>query len=258
MKKKQLRESQLLDALGKKGHLNINEIIQMLDVSESTARRIIVELEERGLAIRKFGGIQVLPPTQPTYSYTELEQEMIDEKIRIGQFACSLVSDNDVIYLFGGTTTYQMARSLEQKLLKNELRNITVLTTSLANVEVLGNCCKVILIGGEYRPQRRDFAGFIAEKLVKTISISHCFMGVDGINLEDGLMSYDVETARIDELIISRSALTTVLCDSSKFTKMSFISLSPIEKVKNIITDTGISPITKAEFDAKGITLYCV
>lgn len=258
MKKSAAREALVLNALEKHGRLSVSEIISMLNISESTARRMLVNLEEKGLVIRKFGGIQKLPLNQHAYSYVELEQEMIDEKRRIGQFATTIVSDNDVIFMSGGTTALQMAIALEQKLCSKEIRNLTVLTISLVNVEVLADSCKVILIGGEYRPERRDFAGFMAEKLIKTVSINKCFLGVDGINIQDGLMSYDVETARIDELVISRSGLTTVLCDSTKFSKMSFVTLAPIQRANNIITDSGISPAVKTEFEAMGINMYAV
>lgn len=258
MKKSAAREALVLNALEKQGHLSVSDIVSMLNISESTARRMFVNLEQKGLVIRKFGGIQKLPLHQHAYSYTELEQEMIDEKQRIGQYAATIVSDNDVIFISGGTTVLQMAIALEQKLHVKEITNITVLTSSLVNVEVLANSCKVILIGGEYRPERRDFAGFMSEKLIKTVSLNKCFLGVDGINVQDGLMSYDVETARIDELVISRSSLTTVLCDSTKFSKTSFVTLAPIQRANNIITDSGISPLLKTEFESHGINLYAV
>jgi DeoR/GlpR family transcriptional regulator of sugar metabolism len=230
----------------------------MLNISESTARRMLVNLEQKGLVIRTFGGIQKLALNQHTYSYTKLEQEMIDEKQRIGQFAASFVYDNDVIFISGGTTLLQMSIALDLKLRSKEINNITVLTSSLVNVEVLGNSCKVILTGGEYRPERRDFAGFMAEKLIRTVSLNKCFLGVDGINVQDGLMSYDSETARIDELVISRSSFATVLCDSSKFLKTGFITLAPIHRVKSIITDNGISALSKTEYESLGINVHAV
>jgi len=258
MKRKDLREDQLLSALEKNGKVALSETMSMFDISESTARRMLVNLELQGLAIRMFGGVQKISKNPPVYSYTELEQEMIDEKIRIGQAAAKIVKDNDVIFISGGTTVMQMALSLKEKLQNHEINNLTVLTSSLVIVEILGNDCKLILLGGEYRPRRRDFAGFIAEKLIKTISINKCFIGVDGINLEDGLMSYDVGTARLDELIISRSNIITVLCDSSKFLKTSFVTLAPIDCATGIVTDSGISPLAKAGFEARGIKMYIV
>jgi DeoR/GlpR family transcriptional regulator of sugar metabolism len=258
MRGKDSREKQLLSTLEKQGKVTINETMSMFDISESTARRMLVNLERQGLAIRSFGGIQKLPKVQTIYSYTELEQEMIDEKIRIGQKAVAFVNDNDVIFISGGTTVMQMAISLKEKLLKKEIRNLTVLTSSLVIVELLGNASKLIVIGGEYRPQRRDFAGFMAEKFIKTISINKCFIGVDGINIDDGLMSYDVETARLDELIIQRSNIITVLCDSSKFSKTGFVTLAPIDCATAIVTDAGLSPFVKAEFEAHGIEMHTV
>jgi DeoR/GlpR family transcriptional regulator of sugar metabolism len=258
MRGKDSREKQLLSTLEKQGKVTINRIMSMFDISASTARRMMMNMEQQGLAIRSLGGIQKLPRIQTIYSYTDLEQENIDEKVRVGQKALSFVQDNDVIFISGGTTVIQMAISLKEKLQKKEIRNLTVLTSSLVIVELLGNTCKLIVIGGEYRPQRRDFAGFMAEKLIKSVSINKCFIGVDGINLDDGLMSYDIETARLDELIIMRSNIIIVLCDSSKFDMTGFVTLAPIDKATMIITDKGLSTFAVSECQAHGIEMFTV
>ncbi len=258
MRKTEQQENQLLDALEQHGRLSIAEVVSLLKVSESTARRIIVRLEQKGAALRTFGGIQKPVPYQNTYSYTELEQKMTEEKKCIGQFAGTLVQDRDILFISGGTTVLQMAVSLAQRLKENELHDVTVVTSSFVNVEVLAGRCKVLLIGGEYRPERRDFAGFLAEKMIRSVSLNKCFLGVDGINISDGLMSYDEDTSRIDETVISRSAHTTVLCDSTKFQRTGFVLLAPIQRAHAIVTDAAILPGTKSAFESAGLKVHTV
>jgi DeoR/GlpR family transcriptional regulator of sugar metabolism len=257
MSKKDRQYNSVLSLLEKKGRLSTSDIMSILNVSESTARRVAIALEERGLAIRTFGGIQK-PFYNNYYSYDDLEEKMLEQKQRIGQFASTLVTDNDIVFISGGTTVFQMVISLAEKLRDNKVKNMTVITSSFVNVEILAKYCRVILIGGQYRPERRDFAGLIAEKSIRHLSIGKCFMGVDAINTEDGLMSYDIETARIDELVIARSGSVTVLCDSTKIGKKGFITHAPISCVQNIVTDTGIPLPYKAEYEALGIKVYCV
>ena len=188
------------------GRLSTSDIMSALNVSESTARRVAISLEKMGLAVRTFGGIQKAFFNN-YYSYDDLEEKMLNQKQRIGQFASTLVENNDIVFISGGTTVFQMVISLAGRLRENKVKNVTVITSSFVNVEILAKYCKVILTGGQYRPERRDFAGLIAEKSIRYLSIGKCFMGVDAINTEDGLMSYDIDTARLDELVILRSGV---------------------------------------------------
>ena len=70
MGKVNLRETQLLEELKKRGQLDSKEIIDLFRISESTARRMCVDLERKGLAIRTFGGIRCLPGSQSSASYS--------------------------------------------------------------------------------------------------------------------------------------------------------------------------------------------
>ena len=257
MTKKERQHEKVLSLLEKNGRLSTSDIMSTLNVSESTARRVAISLEKKGLAVRTFGGIQKAFFNN-YYSYDDLEEKMLNQKQRIGQFASTLVENNDIVFISGGTTVFQMVISLAGRLRENKVKNVTVITSSFLNVEILAKYCKVILTGGQYRPERRDFAGLIAEKSIRYLSIGKCFMGVDAINTEDGLMSYDIDTARLDELVILRSGSVTVLCDSTKIGKKGFITHAPISCVRNMVTDDGIPNSTKAEYEALGIKVHVV
>src|SRR5690554_6620872 len=111
MIKKDRQYDKVAGLLEKKGRLGTKDIRSALDVSESTARRVAISLEKRGLAVRTFGGIQK-PFFNNYYSYDDLEETMLEQKQRIGQFASTLVEDNDIVFISGGTTVFQMVISL--------------------------------------------------------------------------------------------------------------------------------------------------
>ena len=60
MKKIERQEQTVLRTLREKNTLTLAQVMELLDVSESTVRRLFVRLEERGVAIRRHGGIQLL------------------------------------------------------------------------------------------------------------------------------------------------------------------------------------------------------
>lgn len=244
MGKKDKRMTEFQNELKRQKSLKISDIESLFHVSESTARRMCAELEEVGCAVRTFGGIQYLPEqykeTYQSYSFDVLTEQYTAEKQRIGAYAAGLVEPGDTIFLSGGTTVCQFAVHLARLLSEREIPDLNIMTNSVANAEILSTVTRVILTGGEYRPSRRDTAGLIGEKSINNARFSKSFIGLDGIDISDGLMTWDIETARIDQLTIKRSDHVYLLTDSSKFKKRTFINYEELSPEYTIITDNGL------------------
>ena len=244
MTKKNKRINSLLDLLKEKSTLKLTDIEKHFNISESTARRLCVELEQNGNVIRTFGGIKYLPENHVvnghSYSFNLLTNQHADEKRRIANYALSQIEHGDTIFLSSGTTIYQLAAQLAEKIKTNQLMNVTIMTNSIANAEVLSPCVKVVLTGGEYRCERKDTIGLIGEKAISGAKFSKVFMGLDAIDISDGLMTWDIDTARIDYLAINNSSKVFLLIDSSKFINKSFINYEKLSPEYTIITDTAL------------------
>jgi len=157
--------------------------------------------------------------------------------------------------LDSGTTLLSMCDKLSDKIRKDELKEITVFTNSIANMQILHPLCKVILIGGEYRHRRRDFAGFASEKMMQSFRFKQCFLGADGVDMKEGFMATDLDTAHLSELVISRSEKTNILLDSIKFSRPSLIAFARFKDVQCIVTDKNIAPEIHEHIIARNITL---
>lgn len=243
MGKVNARENQILMELKKRGQLESKEMMELYRISESTARRICVDLSKRGLAIRTFGGICSLPENMPSsaeYSYNIRETEHTELKQKIGEYACSLVKDGDVIFLNGGTTVQKMAEALIERIRREGLKNISILTNSIASAELLAGDCNVMLTGGRLRSERRDMAGYLSEQMVRNAHFDKCFIGVDGINLNEGLLALDMDTATLDRMVVDQSDSAYILADSSKFGKTCFVTYARFQPKHTLITDDQI------------------
>ena len=227
MGKKDKRMLEFQNELKRQKNLKVSDIESLFHVSESTARRMCAELEDSGCAVRTFGGIQYLP-------------EQYKDTYQSYAFAAGLVEPGDTIFLSGGTTVYQFALHLSRLLSEREIPDLNIMTNSIANAEILSTSARVILTGGEYRPSRRDTAGLIGEKSISNARFSKSFIGLDGIDISDGLMTWDIETARIDQLTIKRSDQVYLLTDSSKFKKRTFINYEELSPNYTIITDSNL------------------
>jgi len=239
------REDEFLEVLKKRQKLSMSEIVAYFGISDSTARRLCVSLEKKGKIIRGFGGIHCAPDSTATrveYQYDVLEGENAFEKSQIGAYASGLVEDDDIIFISGGTTMAQFSRHLADRIKQGAINKVLITTNSVINAEVLAPFTKVVLIGGEYRSHRRDVAGFLSERMITGIHFNKCFLGVDAIDVNAGLMVFDVETGNLDELVSARSDTKYILADSQKFKKKSFITYSNITPTHVIITDRKLDP----------------
>lgn len=238
MKKTQREEDELLALLEKNEKLTLQEAMSELGVSESTARRIFVRLEKSGCAIRSYGCLHYFPKLLKNYSYSIMESVFHEEKSAIGKAVANLISNGDMIYLDSGTTLAEASYAIAGRLERGELCDISVFTNSMANLEILQNVCRVNLIGGYWRAERRDFAGYMSELSVNNLHFSKCLLGADGYSESNGFTASDFDTARLNERVLSNSDDSYVLIDSTKFSRTSVVSYSKNKAVKNIITDS--------------------
>lgn len=241
MSGKQERQNKLLDELKANKKLGTEQAAALLGVSLSSARRLFLELEQSGKAVRTYGGIQLVSGKGPDYSFEELEGRNIDEKKRIANCAVRLICNDDTVYFDSGTTLLQLAAVVRQKLQNGELKRIRVVTNSYANLQILNGCCEVVLIGGGYRAARKDFAGYAAERFVQCFNYKKAFLGADGFDTAEGFMATDADTAKLNEVVLRRSQESFVLMDSTKFGMRSFVSYAAAADAAAIVTDGNIA-----------------
>ncbi len=238
MKKWEQRRLLLLEELTKHGRLSIAEIQTLLNISESTARRLVIELERENCLIRRFGGVQKIEPASPKYSYEATQDSYPEEKKQIGIYAANLIENGDVIFLSGGSTVKYMALSLAERLKNKEVSDISVITNSLVSAEVLTDYTEVIMPGGIYRRTLEVLDGGLTEKNLRKMCFTKAFFGAVAIDAAEGFMTSDIATNSINEVVLSRAVSFYVLADVSKFYKHSFISYAPVRTAAGIITDS--------------------
>ena len=221
--------------------LEIDEMTGLLGVSESTVRRIFNNIEETGKAVRTHGGITLISAA-PDYSFDDLIQTKRSEKTAIGCEAAGQIENNDIIYLDCGTTVLAMCIKLAQFLKSGKLKNIQLFTNSLANLEILSPVTQINLIGGRYRENRKDFAGYMSLAVLKGLHFTKCFMGADAVDGKFSFKTTDFDTAALCQIVINNSSKNFVLCDSSKFGKTALVSYADLDAVNVIITDSGLDP----------------
>lgn len=232
-------EQEVMNRLRMKGKLELGEVIEKLQISESTARRLFTRMEKEGKAIRVHGGIQLPGKNPAEYSFEQLVKNRLGEKEAIAAKACDLLEEGDVIFCDTGTTVLCFCMELLRRMEKEPMK-LRVYTNSLANFEILVPKVPVTLIGGEYRSHRKDFAGFLAETALEKVHFTKCFLGTDGCDGNKFFTTTDFDTARLDEIAVKNSGETIILCTSDKFTACAQVGYVCFEDVDRVITDRDI------------------
>lgn len=238
VKKVNEREVRLLDELRLHGSVTVAGAVEVLGISEATARRLFAQLEKDGKAIRSYGSIQ-LPVSLDNYSFERYAKVHTEEKHRIGKAAAALVENGDSLYLDCGTTVLKMAESLSQRIESGEVSSLNIVTNSIANLSALGKApgCRVILLGGEYNHERRDFSGAITEKCLNMFHFKKCFLGSEGWSLNSGFSTNHLGLSSLNGKVIDNSDWRCLLMDSSKFGSDALISYAETSEVNTLVID---------------------
>ena len=250
------REQELMTRLSLVQKLSLGEAMQLLNISESTARRMFAKLESDGFAIRTHGGIQCINHAMTLYSFEYGTKKNIGKKTAIGKAACKLVEDGDVIFCDSGTTIQCFCAELIYYIKEHGL-NIKVYTNSLANLELLSPYMPVTLVGGQYRANRKDFCGYLSEQALSGLFFNKSFVGADGCTQSWQFTTTDFETASMNEVAMRNSERTIMLADSSKFLLNTHVIYAPLQALAAIMTDDGIPEEALAALKRSDVRVIC-
>jgi DeoR family transcriptional regulator, fructose operon transcriptional repressor len=258
IKKVDRRKQELCDILAVYPELSISDVVEKMKISEATARRLFTRLNNEKIIIRTHGGIKKSPELNMAYSYDLSITQNRQKKRAIGKYAAGKVEDGDKIFMDSGSTILMFGEALSERMVAGELKNVTIVTNSLVYIEKLADLCRILLIGGEIRVQRRDVCGSSAEKNLSEYHFDHAFLGADSVSDEFGIMTTDELTANMNRVVIHQSKSSHVLSASNKFGRTSFVTYAQANEITSIITDAEIKKEHENAFTQQGLTLEIV
>lgn len=255
MKKTIAEENIILKELQLNGTVTVKQAMEVLSISEATARRIFTRMEIKGLGVRSHGKISLPNSSLDFYRYDASEEIYVNEKKSISKLALSFVKDGDVLFLDSGTTVCLFSMALADALRQKSLKNIKVFTNSYMIINILNDLAVVNLIGGTFRPYRKDFCGYLSEKAISDCHFDKSFLGTDGYDVNSGFTTTDFESAKICETAIKSSDAAIILMDFHKYGKNALVSFSNGDNITAVITDDKIDKQAVKNFYSIGINV---
>ena len=240
------RRQAILARLYRDGHVQVNQIARDLGVSVATVRRDLRELAGEGLLDLSHGGAWIKPNSDPSFMSKVMRNT--EAKRAIGRLAASLVQDGDQIFLDSGTTCFHMAPFLRAK------RQLCVIVNSIRIAqELFTPGLRVLLLGGQYRPDRMDAVGPMAALSLDQLRGYKAFFGTDGLGMDFGPTATDIESASIFGQAVRSARQAILLADHSKFDAPALYRIVEWKAVSKLITDTRPSDKWMAFFEQTGI-----
>ena len=232
------RHQIILNILENQGSVLVTDLVSQFDVSEMTIRRDLDVLERKGLLRRVHGGAvsdRGRSYEPPFLSRSTTHQE---EKERIGKMAAELVRSGDSITLDVGTTTLEVARHLAEK------QNLTIITPcfQIASLLCENPSIRLILTGGILRHSELSMVGHLAERVFDEFYVDKLFLAAAGVDFDSGLTEYNLEDTLVKQAMIRTAKQVILVTDSSKFNRVAFTAIAPIDVIDTVVTDRSVAP----------------
>jgi DeoR family transcriptional regulator, ulaG and ulaABCDEF operon transcriptional repressor len=243
------RHSHILDRLNEYPYLSVGKLAEELHISAVTIRRDLSELAAGGRIKRLHGGAGTSGHARPSLIGESFKRNLtrnVAAKRAIARAAAAMVHPGDSIIIDGGTTTFQMARYL------NNI-DLQVVTNSIHIVQSLIDdpAIRVVVPAGEvFREQNIILSSFEDDGLNDYVATT-MFMGAEAITAQ-GIQQSDPLLIRAEQQLRRHAQRLIVLADSSKFASAGRLLFCPLDKVDQIITDKGISADQVATIEAAG------
>lgn len=225
------RRQQIMAQLLDKKQVTVKSLAAEMGVSGATVRRDLKALaDEQGLVLLH-GGAAL--PRERDFSYQAKQLRATREKRIIGRLSAELIRNGDRVFLDSGTTCSEMVPHVKQ------LRDLTILANSARlALELNASGMQLFLIGGEYRPDRMDTVGPMAEGTLNHVRGYVAFIGADGLSMDFGPSASDAASAHLHRQVIQNASRTVLLVDHSKFGNAALFQIIDWKQIDTVVTDS--------------------
>jgi DeoR family fructose operon transcriptional repressor len=245
------RQQAIAQLVTETGRWSVNDLASRFKVTTETVRRDLSSLESIGLVRRVHGGavagdrLAVIDT-----AIGERDVAHAEQKDRIAQAALGqLPVAGGSVLLDAGTTTSRLAAALPSDL---PLVVITHAVPVAARLAPRGNL-DLHLLPGRVRPTTQAAVGANAVAALGEVRADVAFVGTNGLTLEYGLSTPDIEEAAVKRAMVRSARRVVVLADSSKLGVESPVRFATIDQLDVVVTDPGIDAGDRSALERAGI-----
>lgn len=147
------------------------------------------------------------------------------------------------------STSLYLAKKLKEK------KNLTVITNSVELVVELSDVegWTILLTGGRLKPESLALVGDQTQQALRRYHVDKAVMSCKGIDLESGVTDSSEFHSQTKQSMLRCAKTRILILDSSKFDKISFIDIAPLDVFDTIVTNAAPSKAWLDYFAEHGI-----
>lgn len=236
------REQEILNILKERGSfVDVNSLCKKLFASQSSIRRDLKIMEDKGLIRRSYGGAELASTYSTIMNFNERFHQNAWSKTVMARKALSLIKDNSVIFLDQSSSALFLAKELPNK------SSLTVITN---NVEILrlllDTSITVISSGGHmFQNNRNCLLGKDAEHIFSNTFADFAFFSCKALSCDGIITDCSREEVALRATMLNNAVKKVFLCDQTKFNSRSTFIQCSLDNVDYLITDAEKSPFSK-------------
>lgn len=227
---KEERQNYIIKQINLHNKVLSSDLSVQLNVSEDTIRRDLNELAESGKILKVHGGAL---SKSFQYPFQEHNTYAKDSKKEIARKTLSLIKNEMILLVSGGTTMIELARMFPENL------KCTIFTISPLVALELAEKSKVnvILLGGQLSKSAHINTGSLTISQLSDIKVDLCIQGANSISIEDGLTDSDWEVVQIKKAMLKSSFKTAIVCIAEKLNSSQKLRVCNLNAVDYLVTD---------------------
>jgi len=224
------RHRRILDAVQQAGQLGVTQLAEVTGTSEMTVRRDLEQLADQGMLERYRGGARTLTLRGEEPPFTVRMHESREAKRRIAEAVADLIADGEAVVLDSGTTCLEVARLLAS-------RRLTVMPLSMHAANALTGAARLRLLlpGGEPRPEELALTGPLAQASLAALRFDTAILGCCGLTAA-GLTAHDLADAAIKQAIIASAHRVIAVADPAKLSRTALAFVAPVSALGMVVT----------------------
>lgn len=235
-------------------YADLHTLATRFDISLSTVRRALDQLEEQGVLRRHHGGASLVETDELAreYDFIARDERQAAEKYAIARAIAHFVHPGMTVILDGGTSAYAVARLLVGKRLQIITNSLPIagLFSEIGSVET-------IVTGGNIHNRLGVLVGPFCEQTLERIHADIAILGGAGVT-ESGIWNHNALIVAAQQRMITASERTLFALDHSKVGRKALSLTTSFTPDHMIVTDREPPrPLAKAIHTAGARLVVC-
>lgn len=227
------RQVSIMEKINHFGSLSTQELVTIFGVSKMTIGRDLKELAKQN-KIELFHGGAMSKDGKSLEDSMDMKADLfVTDKMKIGEKAAHLISEETTIFLGTGTTVLYAAQALTQK------KNCIYYTNSLliANYFSKINALNWHMVPGEYRELSQGFIGLATQQYIAPLFFDFCIIGTEGVAATGRVSLYNESEALMQQAILKQSKQSILVFDQSKIGKNLLYQMGDLSSFTHVLTN---------------------